>query len=41
MLLANCRQRHCFDLSGLFRAVGDRQEAGLPTLHQEAVNHGH
>ena len=27
MNLANCREQHCFDLSGLFSAVGDRQEA--------------
>ena len=26
-ILQNCRQRHCFNLSGFFRAVGDRQEA--------------
>ena len=24
---ANCRQRLCFDFSGLFSAVGDRQVA--------------
>ena len=24
---ANCIQLHCFDLSGLFSAVGDRQQA--------------